>query len=171
MKKNISLLALVFAMSIMTACSNNVDHKEETNLSEFEYNFDTENTELEEKEISSDVVCEAVVTHDYPVEEKIIKFTSAEEWNNYEFKDSFSLKEISEAFPGKTIFVIQGESSTGSIKPFINKAIIENNTLKVVIGAKLPEIGTCDMAGVFYIFVCDDSVQNIMVNNNLTLKK
>lgn len=164
MKKNISLLALVFAMSIMTACSNNVEHKEETNLSEFEYSFETENTESEEKEISSNVICEAVVTHDYPVEEKIIKFTSAEEWNNYEFKDSFSLKEISEAFPGKTIFVIQGESSTGSIKPFIDKAVVEDNILKTIIGAKTPEIGTCDMAGVFYIFICDDSVENIVIN-------
>lgn len=184
MKKNISMLAIILMISMLTACSNETNntsekYQEEINMEEFETTSETSLEEIEtEKEpemeehqiIDKNVLCKTFVTHDYPVEQKIIKITSKEEWDAYKFKDSINWNEINNAFPEKTIFIIQGESGTGSIQPYISEAIIDGNVLNVIMGTKYPEIGTCDMAGVFYVFICDSDIEDIIVNNNPSLK-
>lgn len=148
MKKKI-MLVICISMLVLVGC----------NKTKFENTND-----ISQNVINSDVKFETIKTHDYPVSDTVLRIDSLKDWENYKYKDRLKESFIEEELEEKSIFIIQKELTSGSIKLIINNAEIKDNTLVVDIELEYPEMGTEDMAAGFFIFSCDKNIKDIIIN-------
>lgn len=155
-KKFKILLVIAFSLIftvIFIACNRNVVQAPTTNP-----NKDDENINLN----VDDIKYEVQKTHDYPVPNETIKLESLKDWEEYKFNKSLDGTFIKEELKkGQIIYIIQRQLSSGSTQLSVGETYIKNNKLYADIQTKSPEIGTCDMAGAFYIFSCDKAITSV----------
>ncbi len=171
MKKSnvIKILFLTITMSLFfVACKSNIVHAPVTEY-EPETNIEIVSPDISKEYEEVDIKYETQKTHDYPVMDTTIKISSIEEWNNYEFNkslnDSFIKEELEK---GQVIYIIQRQLSSGSITLDVKGTYKKENIIYAKISMESTGIGTCDMAGAFYIFSCDKTVTNVIEFLNIT---
>lgn len=167
-KSKIKMLILGIIITLFfVACRVNVV---QAPVTEYEPETNIEIVSPEEFE-EVEIKYETQKTHDYPVMDTTIKISSIEEWNNYEFNKSLDDTFIKEELEkGQIIYIVQRQLSSGSIKLDVKGTYKKENIIYAKISMESPEIGTCDMAGAFYIFSCDKTITNVIEFLNITDK-
>lgn len=170
MKKNITLLAIAFAMTMLVACSND---KEPINETQTETNTESEKQEITSNlevipEIDKEIICASFLINDCEVEEDIIRIESQDQWEDFKEKSYLSWPEAENIFDKNVIYIVQKPLTDNKVELYINKAVISDGILNVETGVidKSDEKSTEESkAAAFYIFRCDKNVSDIKVIN------